>query len=235
MRLILNATIANSDLPLIDPLISLVTPEAIGVYGMLDNSDSSGVSGDMSFSGAFSDAGAVVTADASGVITTPVKEQDEMTIIICWNLARVADQVCVALGNMTPAAAPFSGWRHYTGATGTGQTTMGTGNSSPATTSFSGGTVGAWTAQAFTISNSLMQKITHSGSVASATVSARSKSALPFYINGVPDSVAAPQKGGHNGTIGLVAFYNKAYSNSEIINLLDSAASIMSDRGIVVP
>lgn len=235
MRMILDATINNSNLPLIDPLISLVKPESLGVYGMLDLTDSSGVSGNLSYAGSFGASGALLTADSAGVITTPVKEQDEMTIIVCWNMAQVANTVSVAIGNMTPEAAPFSGWRHYTAANGTGQTTMGTGASSPATTSFAGGTVGAWTVQAFTISNSLIQKITHSGAVTSAAVSARSKSALPFYINGVPDNVAAPQKGGNTGTIGLVAFYNKVFTTAEIVALLDSAAAIMADRGVIVP
>lgn len=235
MRIVLDTQFTNPDLPLVDPLFALITPELIAGYGMQSNKDFSGNGRDFTWGGSFSSAGAVLTNDANGIITTPVTEQDAMTIIFAWNIAPVSGQISHVIGNMTPAAAPFSGFRHYINASAVGNTSAGTGLASPQTQSFSGGAHGAWTAQALTISPTKMQKVTHSGSVLSVNLTSRSKSPLPFYVNGVPADVAAPQRGGLTGTIGLLAFYKAEYSVDKIKSLLDGAASIMAERGVTVP
>jgi len=236
VRIILNSKIDNPDLPQIDPLRALVNDYSLGLYGMLSSADSSFKSGALSFAGEYNEQGAVLTKDTSSVITFPVPETEEMTILVCWDLHLSSDMNQVALGNITPAAAPFSGFRHVSYTTGVQYSQIATGGTNPSLTLQTVGSFGAWTAQALQITPTTFRRITHSGGVNETALASRVISDLGyFYANGSPESLATPAGGGQEGTMGLVAFYNKAFTTEETVALLDSVAAVMAARGVVIP
>jgi len=236
VRIILNSKIDNSDLPQIDPLRTLVNDYSLGVYGMLSSADAAFNAGALTFAGEYNSEGAVLTQDSTSVITFPVAEVEEMTILVCWDLHTRTDMNQVALGNLSPSSAPYSGFRHVRYTTGVQYTQIATGATSPSLTLQSVGSFGAWTAQALQITNSVFRRITHAGDVTETALSARVMSDLGyFYANGSPDSLATPAGGGQEGTMGLVAFYNKIFTTDEVVSMLDSVAEVMAARGVTIP
>lgn len=239
MRLILDTTINNADLPLVDPVMGLINDNAIGIYGMLDKSDTTGKSGALITSALFDSQGVVLDGTASSIIQTPVKQTDEMTIIYAWQLARPsADIASVAVNNLSPGAQPYSGFRLTTQTTGNEYIQSGTGRSSPAvnqlqTTHTSGAT---WVAQAVAFDATRVDKY-YPGSasvVGGAWQYPPVNAQNPFYLNGSPDSLATPTRGGYTGKMGLVAFYNKKLTADQIQALLSTVVQVMAGRGITI-
>ncbi|SNR73862.1 hypothetical protein SAMN05192560_0787 [Methylobacillus rhizosphaerae] len=235
MRLILDTVINNSDLPLVDPAMQLVRPSALAVYDMLSNKDKSGNT-TLGFSGTFSAEGAVLdTVDR--VINTNVIEQDEISILICCNLVQRAGVAFSVVSNMTPATAPFLGFRNISTTSDSGTLAVATGLASPnQAVTITSQLIGAWTSRVLRIKNSEVSTITRSGTVTQAALTNRAKNvAVPIYVNALDASVAAGVKTGTTGTVGLFAAYSEYLSDSDAIGLMNISAQIMADRGVTLP
>lgn len=235
MRIILDTIIDNPDLPLIDPAMALITDDTLAIYGMLDKNDASGRAGPLITNALFDNSGVILTNDANGVIETPVFETDEMTIVYAWNLLPSTTQFSVALSNLNPASAPFGGLRVGTLTTGVGQMTVATGGTSPSTTVVGTTISPGWTRQAMVLTNSKLTKYFATSLGTDTTLTARAKNqSIPFYLNGMPESVSASSRGGFTGYMGMVAFYNKAYTQAQVQVLLDKMKLILNERGVSI-
>jgi len=231
MRLTLDTVIDNPDLPLIEPALALVRPSTIEVFDMLSPS---GITGALSlgYAGTFNSIGAVLEADKP--LNTNVIERDDMTFIVCWNMERASGQAVNALGNLSPATAPFTGLRLGTGTNNAASFLVASGNTSPTNFGVTPAThTGAWTVQAYQASNSMVKRITHGGSETMTAVTSRVKSSSPIYLNGLP--FASPITAGTTGTIGMFCAYNEIIPTAECVDLMDKIASIMGSRGVAVP
>lgn len=238
MRLILDGVVNNPNLPLIDPAMQLINADTLAIYGMTNNQDASGRSGALITNAVFDAQGVNLTNDAAGVIQTPVMETPELTIITVWNIAPVSGQISNAVGNMTPAVAPYSGFRVIAPSSGTSQLQSATGVSSPATNVVTTNFTGAWTTAGFTITDTSLIKWHRSGGNAlpTAAVTQRSRNTnTPIYINGFPANVNAPARGGFTGKIALMAFYSKAYDSATMVDLMNKARDIATARGLTIP
>lgn len=230
MRFILDTTINNDELPFIEPAMQLIRPSSLAVYDMLSTRDISGHTA-LSFTGSFNSQGAVV--DASTFINTNISEMDNITLIYCWNISVVGTNQ-LGFGNRTPASVPFSGISLSKQDTTT-SLYVSTGLSSPASVTVGGNFLGGWTAQTITVSNSQAQRITRSGTVTQATITSRSKSTVPIYINGMPSSISSPVTTGGVGTVGFFCAYNEILSSTDAISYMGVIASIMAARGVTIP
>lgn len=239
MRLILDTTINNPNLPLIDPVMGLINSNAIAVYGMQDKGDLTGRSGPLVTSAGFDSQGIVLDGTANTIIKTPVKQTDEMTVIYAWQLQRAAsDAASVPISNLTPGNSPYSGFRLITQANGGEFIQVGTGVTSPAVnqlqTPFSNGTT--WVAQAVSWNSARVDKYFPNSLNplgAGWPVPPKNNGDI-FYLNGIPAEVASPTKNGYTGKIGLVAFYNRKMTAEEISALLTTTLRVMADRGVVI-
>lgn len=237
MRITLNTIINNPDLPLVDPLMGLVNDSTVAVYGMMDKLDSSGRSSPLETSVKFDAQGAILTPDAASVITTPVAQTDEFTVIYAWNLTRPSGVTAVMLNTMTPASAPYSGVRMATSAVGQEFIQSGTGKTSPTINSLDTyHSTGNWIVQAISMNATRLDKyrLNNSSVEGMDLVNTPVNIGTKWRINGVGPDLPAPITGGYNGKLGLVAFYNKKLDQETIAALLVKAGKVLQNRGITV-
>ncbi|MBK0003355.1 hypothetical protein [Erwinia sp. S38] len=235
MRIVLDATINNPDLPLINPSAALISDTMVAGYNMLSTKDFSGRGNDFSWNGTFDASGAVLLNDPDHVMTLPFADTPEMTVIFCWNLATAtAGGNRWLYGNGKPGSTAVSikdGIFHRaTGATvslGVGATDMGTTLVAQST--------GAWTLQAHRYSSTLIERITRSGGITSQAVTARNAGTGPFYVNGQPSSLSPAYASGGAGTIGMMLFYNELTDDATLASRMATVWDIMTSRGISVP
>jgi len=239
MRLILDVNINNPNLPLIDPVMQLINDSALGIYGMLDKSDVTGRAGPLVTNATFDSQGAIVDNTGNTLIQTPVKQTAAMTIIYVWQLSRPATDIAsVAIGNLAPGAAPFTGFRMTTGANGSEFVQTGTGLTSPSVnqlqTTHTNTT--SWVAQAVAWDASRVDKYLYNSStvVGGAWQSTPANAGDIFYLNGMPASSPATVKAGYTGKMGIVGFYNRKMTAEEITALLNTAVKIINGRGVSV-
>lgn len=229
----------DPDLPLADPRLALNNENCLAIWDMQSTLDASGNGNNLTWDGTFDPStGAVLTAGEGGVITTPIFEQDEMTILLAYNLVQPASGVnAVLFSNFVPAVAPFAGTRlSYNGSSASGTFAVATGLASPSAATLTNATiVNAWTLQAYTISaaNSRMQRVNRTGGVNTATISSRAKGGR-LYLNGMPASVPAAIKTGFAGALGFAAVYDRELTTVEITAYLDVMASLMASRGVSI-
>lgn len=240
MRLVLDTTINNANLPLVDPVMGMINANALGIYGMLDKTDVTGRAGPLITNATFDGQGVIVDNTGNTIIQTPVKQTAEMTIIYAWQLQRPASDVAsVAINNLTPAAQPYSGFRLTTQTTGNEYIQTGTGIASPAVNQLqtTHTNVTTWVAQAVAWNSARVDKYFPNSSnvVGGAWQVAPVNAGNVFYLNGVPAAVPAPTKAGYNGKMGLVAFYDRKMTAEEIAPLLVQAVRVMADRGVTIP
>lgn len=234
MRHVLNVRINNSELPTIAPYAPLFNDNLIAGYGMLDNKDFSGNGNHFTWSGSHSSVGAVLANDADHIMSTPVMEQDEMTIIWVSNLS-ANGQAASLVNNLDTTAATYKGARLVKLANNNGQMDVATGLASPTLTSAGFGISGAWTARALQWKGNQLREVLRSGNVGSnITLANRAKGDVrPFSVNGVPSGVAGGTiTNGAVGTLGMLLFYDKMFTPTEIKDLMDKIAVIMQPRGV---
>ncbi|MCU5775139.1 hypothetical protein N5923_23225 [Erwiniaceae bacterium BAC15a-03b] len=211
----------------------LLRASTIEIFDMLSADGATGALS-MDFAGTFGAQGAIATATTP--LNTNIIEQDNMTLIFCWKIDRVTGTQHMGMGNLSPAAAPFTGFRLATAANNTPTMIVASGVTSPSNYSLSSvGYSQAWTVQTIQISNTLIKRISHAGAEVSAAVTTRAKSTLPIYLNGLPDAFDASLKTGAPGTIGMFCAYSEILATADCVTLMDAIAAIMADRGVTVP
>ncbi|HEJ8055909.1 TPA: hypothetical protein SMI48_002240 [Serratia marcescens] len=239
MRTIFNTRFNLPYEDVIDPRIPLITDSLLAGYDCLTNLDFSGRGNNFSYGGGFNNQGAILANNAAHVIQTPVIEQDEMTVIGCWNIA--APNAAASLVNNMDVSDPlaFRGNRIIRLDTNVGQIDVATGIANPTLTSMPTGVAGAWTIRAWSWNNSTLREIFHSGAIANTrTLSdGRAKNiARGFSVNGVPAGVPGGSiTAGTDGTLGFMLFYNEFIDPAVAKSRMDIVADIMLRRGVVVP
>jgi len=235
MRIILNTIINNPDLPVINPVASLISSSMIAGYSMTSNKDFSGKGNHFTWNGSFDSSGAVLANDANHVISLPFADTTNMTVIFCWNVAAAASGSNRWLyGNSKPGTSGstiIDGVFHR--ATGS-NVTMGIGTAGGGS-SLAAQSTGAWTMQAHRFSETTIERITRAGAVTQASVTGRVAGASPIYVNGQPSSVNANYSSGSAGNLGMMLFYNELTDNSTLATRMETISSIMSGRGVTIP
>lgn len=245
MRIILDTVVTGVNLPVIDPVLQMVNANTLAVYDMTSKADVSGRSAPLQTNAQFDSQGVILTNDENGVIKTGVMQTEQMTIILVHDAHRIENQASVLLSNFGPAAAPFTGMRLTSPATGTEQAQFGTARATgttfkTVTDGFTGGTGGKWLATAYIWDqNDRVYKyfMTDYQKVTPFDVKPVVNANLPFYLNGMPSDVSTDIRGGYTGHIGIAAFYNShfGYDKPLIQALMQKGIDVMAKRGVTVP
>lgn len=222
-----------------DPRIGLINDTMMAGYDCLSNRDFSGRDNHFFWEGGYNNQGAILANDAGHVIQTPVIEEDEMTIITCWNLSAGSTQASL-INNIDTSTTSYRGNRLARLSGSQGQFDIATGIPTPSVTSSPIGVAGAWTIRTITWNNSTYREIFHSGTIARETTltNGRAKNvSRGFAVNGVPSGV--PGGGitaGVTGTLGFLLFYNEYIDPAAAKTRMDIITDIMNyQRGIIVP
>lgn len=237
MRIILDTVIDNDDLPLLNKYYPLMSDSLMAGYGMLNEKDFSGNGNHFSWNGSFGKQGANLLNDTDHIITTPVMEQNEMSMIICCNLTGSNNDGSL-VNNFRAIGSAFQGSRLVKlSNSNSGQFNTATGLTSPNTNPIGFGISGAWTVRVFNWNNSLVQQLDHSGGSIKFDSTSRQKNiSYGYYVNGVPAGVnAGGIIAGIPGTLGFLAFYKEVMTPDMAKTRMDAVADIMLDRGVVVP
>jgi hypothetical protein len=235
MRIIVDTVIDNDDLPLINPAAGLLSPTLIAGYKMLSNQDFSGNGNHFTWSGTFDTIGAVLANDINHIITTPVMEQDNMTVILCQNIPS-SNPVTSILNNLNLSGTPYQGVRLSKSA-GAGQMTgqFDISKNSAALTSVTTGIDNGWMIKAYTWNGSNLRIIQRAGGFTDAALTSRTKgTSNPFRLNGIPTNIGGGSitGGAVTGYLGTVLFYNEYMPVDKAVGYMDLVAQIMAPRGV---
>lgn len=234
MRTIYPVTVNNSDLVVVDKQIALLSDTLVAGYNMLDNKDFSGRNNHFTWNGSHNSVGAILMDDADHVMRTPITESDAMTFIVCMNLdnSSIASSL---FSNLDTSKTNYSGARAVK--LNNNQSVLNTATGSTnVMNQVQFNMSGAWTVRTFRWQDSVTQVLTHGGATTSINNTTRVKSTNRFNINGIPPDVYSSSiTNGFTGTLGFVLAYSEFSSNADAIKRMDIVASIMADRGIVVP
>lgn len=238
MRLILPFTSTNPDLPVIDPVAGLLSATLIAGYKMLDNTDFSGNGNNFTWSGTFNSTGAILANDANHIMTTPIMEQDTMTVIMCFNIPS-SNPVASLLNNLKTNSTPYQGTR-LTKFAGAGQTTgqFDVATSGTSITSLTTAIDNGWMLKAYTWNGTNLRVIQHAGGYTDLALPSRTKGTVNAYrMNGIPTTIGGGSTTGGvvSGTMGPVLFYNEYMTVSKAVGYMNLVAAIMSNRGVTVP
>ncbi|ROS02967.1 hypothetical protein [Raoultella terrigena] len=236
MRTIFNTRFNLPYTDIIDPRIPLITDSLIAGYDMLSNRDFSGRNNHFEWGGSFNSQGAILLNDANHIIQTPVIEQEEMTIITCWNIT--ADSTNSSLfNNLDTSGTNYKGTRLSKLSTNNGQLDIAKG-SAGTLSSMASGVSGGWTARAWSWNGSTVRNIQHSGTIGqSVALTARAKNTTrAFSMNGVAVGVPGGSiTAGNTGTLGFVCFYAEYIAPEVAAERMNIIADIMAGRGVTVP
>ncbi|AWN08642.1 hypothetical protein HOT32_gp59 [Erwinia phage Faunus] len=233
MRTIYPVRINNSSLVVVDKQVSLLTNTLLAGYDMLSNKDFSGRGNDFEYGGGFSAQGAALADDAAHIIKTNVMEQEEMTVIGCWNLGQ-SSVAASFINNFNGTGPEYTGTRIVKQANDQGLMNIAAGGFGLEQLAFT--FTGAWTTRAFRWNSSVLDVVYHSGLKNTKNLSGRLIGNNPFVLNGVPEGVnGGGIVNGFSGTLGFLLFYNELTPDSVCVERMNTLASIMSDRGVLIP
>ncbi|MGE5874398.1 hypothetical protein ACQJ1I_06495 [Klebsiella quasipneumoniae] len=236
MRTIFNTRFNLPYTDIIDPRIPLITDSLIAGYDMLSNKDFSGRNNHFDWNGAFNSQGAVLLNDADHIIQTPVIEQEEMTIITCWNITADSTDSSI-FNNLDTSGTNYKGSRLSKLSTNNGQLDIAKG-STGTLSSMPSGVSGGWTVRAWSWNNSTLRDIQHSGVIGhSVALTARAmNTARGFSVNGVASGVPGGSiTAGNTGTLGFMCFYGEFMDTDTAKSRMDVIANILATRGVSVP
>ncbi|MDT0208527.1 hypothetical protein [Serratia marcescens] len=224
---------------IVDPRIALITDTMMAGYDCLSNRDFSGRDNHFSWGGGYNSQGAILADDANHVIQTPVIEEDEMTIITCWNLSSGSTQASL-INNLDTSTTAYRGTRLSRLSGSQGQFDIATGIATPPVTSSPIGVAGAWTIRAITWNKTTYREIFHSGTISRETplTNGRAKNvSRGFSVNGVPAGVSGGGiTAGVTGTLGFLLFYNEYIDPAVAKSRMDAVTDIMNyQRAVIVP
>ncbi|AEF45901.1 hypothetical protein SerAS12_2782 [Serratia sp. AS12] len=222
-------------LPKINPAAGLLSDTMMVGYKMLSNEDFSGNGHHFSYAGSFNEQGAVLANDVNHIITTPVFEENEMTLIICENIP-MSNPVASIMSNLKIDASPWQGVR-LTKSAGAGKMTgqfdiAKTGNAlTSATLQIDNG----WMLKAYTWNGSNLRIIQRAGGFTDQALPSRVKGTVnPFRFNGIPANIGGGTITGGvvSGTLGPVVMYNEYMDVNKAVNYMGLIAQMMASRGV---
>lgn len=216
------------------PVQALNTAASEGTYGMTSARDFSGLDHNLITLASFNSEGMVGTENNTAA-DTQIKESAAMTFVMALYIPANPTAARNIISCLTPATAPWVGFRLTQGTNGTGTILVGTGVTGVTSTSLSiGGITGAWTAFAFTVSNTAISFLRGNGTAGSVAITAgRGLSNNNIFINGAPPT--SPLLTGINGTYGCVAVYHEQLSITDMTIQINNLRTFMATKGVVIP
>ncbi|AVJ17225.1 hypothetical protein CLM71_08820 [Serratia sp. MYb239] len=217
------------------PVMSMNDPASFGTYSMASRRDFSGRGNDLITAASFNTQGMVGTKVGSAA-EIPVVEPDALTVVMAINLPANPAEARNIISTLSPAVAPWVGFRLTQGTNGVGTIRVATGVTDPASTTGLdiGGITGGWTAFAFTISDSKIAFLRGSGANGTADITAgRAKSGNTIFLNGAP--AGSQITDGADGTYGGVAVYEREMTLQEMAAQINNMRVFMATKGVVVP
>lgn len=158
---------------------------------------------------------------------TGLSEPDAFTVLAAINVPAAPAQTSQIFISMAESATPLSGCRLAITSAGTLTASMG---SSPSVTIRDcGGAVGGWTIFATSFSDDGISCLRMNGDTYKApVVGTRNYAKRPMILGG---GYKAPHNIGISGHIGLFGVYEGAFSESEMMTLIQKGRSVMKDKG----
>lgn len=213
------------------PLLALVRPDSLGVWGMLNGADASGNGKTLTGPLAYDAEGLVCTTDGGGM-DTGVQETEELSIVVAHNIPvnATGNNNVISCINPDPDATGSVGSRYLVSGAA-GSITVATGVATPVGTIHnSGGYSGAWTVLGIRIKNDLISSMRMAGTVTSTAITAgRKRSLRNFVINGEPSGGSVPL--GINGKIGALAIYSSYLSDADLLQMIANTRAFMGSKG----
>lgn len=235
MRIILDTVFNNDDLPIINPTVGLLRDSLIAGYQMMDNQDFSGNKNHFSWNGTFDSKGAVLQNDADHIITTPVMEADEMTVILCLNIPSSNAKGSI-LNNLNASTSPPQGTR-LTKLADAGSI-VGQFDIAKNTTGFNSfglDIASGWLVKAFAWKGDNLRVLNKTGYTDFAFTSRKKGVSNPFRLNGVPDGIGGGSfTNGFSGNLAFALFYGEYLTPSQVVDYMNLVTQIVQPRGIVV-
>lgn len=216
------------------PVMALNRNSSAGTYPMTSKMDFSGKGKTLETSAEFNSEG-LVCVKSGGSAQTNIAEVELITIVVALNIPSRPSSSANIISSLTPATAPFSGFRITQQADGTGNVLVSTGVASPSNTTLSLGTItGGWTMFAVSISNEKIVGMRSNGNPLSQSItSGRSIGESGIVINGAPRGSQLVD--GVDGIIGGVAIYNEQLSSTDMLISLNTMRQFMATKGVTIP
>lgn len=232
LRIMTSDVFTDPNLPVLYPEARLINPNLIAGYNMRSNRDFSGNGRHFSWGGEFNEQGAILTPDASRRISTPVMDSEATTIVTCTNITASAD-AGIILSNAQ--AGPTQGFevRKRPSLTDAQLQIAISNGSGFATGSYP--FIG-WRMNIFTLDLTTLKASNGAGNQASLSFGGNRRLGLiPWFMNGLPDGYgAAGVMAGVNGILGCALFYNKVYTQSELVPIAAAVRQMMALRSVAV-
>lgn len=216
------------------PVMALNRKSSAGTYPMTSKMDFSGKGKNLETNAEFNSDG-LVCVKSGGSAQTNIAESELITIVVALNIPARPSASANIISSLTPATAPFSGFRITQQADGTGNVLVSTGISSPSNTTLSLGTItGGWTMFAVSISNEKIVGMRSNGNPIEVSITnGRSIGKNSIVINGAPQG--SQLMDGIDGIIGGIAFYNEQLSAPDMLSEINNMRQFMSTKGVVIP
>lgn len=232
MRIILDQSVDNDNIPVIYPQINLINENLVAGYDMRSNLDFSGNRNHFTFGGTFNSQGAVLTPDAISRIDTPAMDSAGLTVVICANVPSAADPGIILSNAQTGPTQGFE-VRKLANSTNAQLQIAITNGSGFASGSYS---FAGWRMNIFTLNGSELKASNGAGSQTTLSFGgARRLGLVPWRMNGNPAGMgAAGITAGVTGTLGMALFYNKVYTQAELVPIAESVRQVMALRGVAV-
>ena len=220
--------------PPVFPVMALNRNSSAGTYPMTSKMDFSGQGRTLDTNAEFNSDG-YVCVKSGGSAQTNIAESELITIVVALNIPARPSASANIISSLTPANAPFSGFRITQQADGTGNVLVSTGITSPYNTTLSIGTItGGWTMFAVSISNEKIVGMRSNGNpLSQAITNGRSIGESSIVINGAPQGSQLVD--GIDGIIGGVAIYNEQLNSSDMLISLNAMRQFMTTNGVTIP
>ena len=161
---------------------------------------------------------------------TGVTEPDAFTVVTAINVPKAPPQTSQIFSSIAESGSPLSGCRLAITSTGSLTASMGT---SPGVTLLNcGSAVGAWTLFATRFSDDGIMCLRMDGSKFSTPLAGtRNYAVRPIILGG---GYVAPHNIGITGHIGLFGAYDGAFSESDMMSLIQKGRAVMRGNGTVI-
>lgn len=176
---------------------------------------------------AFNDMGLVSDGIDGHNAATGVTEPSAFTVLCAMNVPTAPEQISQVFSSIAESGSPVSGCRIAITPAGVLAPSMG---ANPSVNSLDcGGGVGGWTVFATTFSDTGMTCLRMSGGWYSTPLTGeRNYAVRPIVLGG---GYLPPRSVGIKGQIGLFGIYDGAFSQSEMMTLIQKARAVMRERG----
>lgn len=233
-QIIVTDSFNNPNLPISQIGSILNLPNSLATYELMDGYDYSKNGHNLILKDGitFDKYGMVCTGVGGQYADTGLLETDSYSVLVAFN-ANTPLSTSQLWTSLPTGAAPYSGARQAILTSGAlnSQAFAGDGTFSAIAGQTSGPISGSWEIWVFTLNNTQMRnyRAASQAFVNTDVVGGRRKSSSPFRLGG---GYVAPHNIGISGHIGLWAAYDGVLTDTQILDLVSKAKSIMAGRGV---